>query len=122
MVASGSCSAELRGPGQLSRIRPEIADFEPKWAPKPDEAKPKMPGPVPTKPTQSDSERFVVGFGEFRPRSKTFHLRDSSAEAAARATWALDSTPTGKGFPLQQGASDNEDGSFVLFLALLALS
>ncbi len=41
-------SAELKGPRQLSRIRLEIVDLGPRTAPKPDEAKPKMPGAVPT--------------------------------------------------------------------------
>ncbi len=40
--------AELKGPGKLLRIRPDIADLMPKSAPKPNEAKPKMPGAVPT--------------------------------------------------------------------------
>ncbi len=41
-------SAELKGPGRLLRIRPEIINVGPKSAPKPDETKPKMPGAVPT--------------------------------------------------------------------------
>ena len=41
-------SAELKGPRKLLRIRPKIIDLGPKSAPKPDEAKPKMPGSVPT--------------------------------------------------------------------------
>ncbi len=41
-------SAELKGPGKLFRIRPKIVHLEPKLAPKPYEAKPKMPGAVPT--------------------------------------------------------------------------
>ena len=41
-------SAELRGPGQLLRIRPGILDFELDLALKPHQAKPKIPGTVPT--------------------------------------------------------------------------
>ncbi len=41
-------SAELKGPGKLSRIRPEIFDFEPDLGRKPGQNKPKMSGTVPT--------------------------------------------------------------------------
>ena len=36
------------------------------------------------KNARTDSDRFRTGFGVFPPRSKTFKLRDSSAEAWAR--------------------------------------
>ena len=48
---------EKNYPGQFVRIRPQIVDVGPKSAPKPDEAKPKMPGAVPTnrhKPIPTD--------------------------------------------------------------------
>ncbi len=51
--------------------------FEPRSAPKPDDAKPKIPGVGAHKPAQTDSDRRWAGFGEFRPRSKTFKLRDT---------------------------------------------
>ncbi len=57
--------AQLKGPRTLSKIRPAVADVGPKSAPTPDEAKPKMPGAVPTnrhKPIPNDfgpvSRRF----------------------------------------------------------------
>ena len=40
--------AELKGPGNCLRIRPKMIDLGPKSAPKSDEAKPNMPGAVPT--------------------------------------------------------------------------
>ena len=42
------CSAELKGPRKLLRIRPEIFDFEPELGLKRGQTKPKIPGTVPT--------------------------------------------------------------------------
>ncbi len=42
-------SAELKEPGQLSRIRPEIFEFEPEFGLKLGQTKPKISGTVPTK-------------------------------------------------------------------------
>ncbi len=55
-------SAELKEPGQLFRIRPDIVvwgpESAPKSAPKPDEAKQQMPEAVPTNWIRSISGRF----------------------------------------------------------------
>ncbi len=40
-------SAELKGPGNIWRIRPKIVNLRPESAPTQDEAKPKMPGAAP---------------------------------------------------------------------------
>ncbi len=41
-------SAELKGPGKLVWIRPEIFDFEPDLGQKLGQTKPKIPGTIPT--------------------------------------------------------------------------
>ncbi len=48
LVLHNDYSAQLKGPRTLLRIRPKIGDSGPQPAPKPDEAKPKMPGALPT--------------------------------------------------------------------------
>ncbi len=77
-------SAELKGPGELLRIRPGIADLGPKLVPTPDEAKPKMPGRA-HKPAQTDSDRFQTGFGVLRPHSKI--LNCEIAQPSLEDSW-----------------------------------
>jgi hypothetical protein len=72
-------SAELKGPGKLSRIQPEFVDLGPKWAPKPDEAKPKMPGTVPRKQHRSIPIDFGPVSGCFYHDPNLLNC-DSSAE------------------------------------------
>ncbi len=76
-------SVELQRPGKLGRILTEIVYLGPASAPKPDAAKPKMPGAVPTNRHKTESDLFRTGFGVcVRPRSKPSQIRDSSAEVA----------------------------------------
>ncbi len=74
-------SAELKWPGKLVRIRPDVVDLGPKSAPKPDEAKPKMPEAVPT----NKHKPIPIDFGPVSERFDhdpiRFKLRDSSAES-----------------------------------------
>ncbi len=66
----GLYSAELKGPRTLLRIRPGIVDLEPKSAPKPHKAKPKMAGAVPTNPPKPMSIDFgpVSGCFDHNPK------------------------------------------------------
>ncbi len=72
-------SAELKGPQNCLRIRPDFVDLGPKSGP-PNQKKPrqKCPGRA-HKPAQTDSDRFRTGSVVFRPRSKVFGLRNKSA-------------------------------------------
>ncbi len=60
-------SAKLKGPRKLSRIQPEIFDFEPDLGLKLGQTKPKISGTVPTIGTQ----RFRTILGRFRRVSTT---------------------------------------------------
>ncbi len=75
-------SAELKGPGKTIKIRPEIVDLGPKSAPKPDEAKPKMPGAVPAsrhKPMPNDFGPVSGCFGH-DPKLATCEIAQPNTE------------------------------------------
>jgi hypothetical protein len=74
-------SLSSKGPRKLSRIRPEIFDFEPELGLQRRQTKPKIPGMVPTdRHTTIPNDYGPISSCFDDDPSETFRLRDSSAE------------------------------------------